>query len=367
MMASGNSESEVPLHGVQLRQISEQFSVELSELIDFSANVTPDGVPPGVLSTLRSCLEELSVFTSYPDLESASLKQSMATYCRLTPQNIAVANGFVPLFECALRTFKIKRCMLPVPAFVEYRRSLARCGVEISSHPLTPGSAFRYESHALVNGDHDAIVLANPQNPSGTLNHKEVLLDLVKSCADRNIKVLLDEAFIDYAPTDSLTHEVEQLNNLVVFRSVTKFQGMPGLRVAYAAANHSLAKSLNQNLPPWPVTTLAALAAVAALKDETFAVRTRERNEARRNQLRLGLERAGLLVYPSAGNYLLFRIAPCTSPQRFWERMILEHHFVLRNCSNYEGLSGGHFRSAVRTEPENEALLRAISKVLIDR
>jgi threonine-phosphate decarboxylase len=367
MFVNKNLVSEVPLHGGQLRQISECFSIQISDLIDFSANINPDGLPPGVLSTLRSGLEDLTVLTSYPDLENASLKDSIATYCSLTPQQLAVANGFVPLFECVLRSLKIKRCMLPVPGFLEYRRSLARCGVEIIPQPLTPASGFQYDAHALVHGDHDAILLANPQNPTGVLTPKDALLDLVRSCADRNIRVFLDEAFIDYAPNESLTQEVERLSNLVVFRSVTKFHGIPGLRVAYAAANQSLAKLLNENLPPWPITTLAALAATAALKDETFAVRTRERNEAGRTQLRLGLEGLGLCTYPSAGNYLLFRLPENTSPQTFWERMILEHHLVLRNCSNYEGLSGGHFRCAVRTVSENEVLVRAISKVLSSR
>ncbi len=364
MIGDRNLVSEVPLHGGQLRQISDRFSIPISDLVDFSANINPDGLPPGVLSKLRACLEEPSVLTSYPDLENASFKDCIATYCSLTPQHLAVANGFVPLFQCALRVLKIKRCMLPVPAFVEYRRSLSICGVQIIPQHLIPLSGFQYDAGAFVHGDHDAIVLANPQNPSGVLTPREVLLDLVRSCADRNIRVFLDEAFIDYVPNDSLTQDVQGLSNLVVFRSVTKFHGIPGLRVAYAAANRSVAKLLNDYLPPWPITTLAALAATAALKDEAFAVRTRQRNEARRTQLRIGLERQGLRAYPSAGNYLLFQLSGCPSPQKFWERMIREHHVVLRNCSNYEGLPGGHFRSAVRTELENEALLRAISEVV---
>lgn len=359
-----NLVSEVPLHGGQLRQISERFSIPISDLIDFSANINPDGLPPSVLPILRASLEDHSVLTSYPDLEDATLKKSIATYCALAPQHLMVANGFVPLFECALRTLNIKRCMIPVPAFVEYRRSLANCGVEIRPHYLTPVSGFQYDARYLVNGNHDAIVLANPQNPSGVLTHKEVLLDLVRGCADRNIKVFLDEAFIDYAPSGSLTQHVEQFSNLIVFRSVTKFHGMPGLRVAYAAANQSLAKLLNEKLPPWPITTLAALAATSALKDEAFAVSTRRRNEARRTQLMTGLKEQGLCLYPSAANYLLFQLPDSVSPQTFWERMILDHHLVLRNCSNYEGLPLGHFRCAVRTELENEALLRGISKVL---
>jgi threonine-phosphate decarboxylase len=354
----------VPMHGGQLRQVSERFLIPTSDLMDFSANINPDGHPPNVLSTLRSRLEDISVLSCYPDLEYASLKASIAKYCSLTTQNLAVANGFVPLLECAIRTFKIKRCVLPVPAFVEYRRSLTRCGVEIIPHVLTPSSDFQYDVHALINGEHDAIVLANPQNPSGVLNRRKVMLDLVESCADRNIKVFLDEAFIDYVPCESLTQDVKRLNNLIVFRSLTKFHGIPGLRVAYAAANQSLTKLLNENLAPWPITTLAALAAAAALKEESFAMITRQRNERRRNQLWTSLKRLDLQVYPSAANYLLFQVPGCPEPQTFWERMIVEHHLVLRNCSNYESLPTSHFRCAVRTDKENEALTCALAAVL---
>jgi len=366
MTATRNFTKDVPLHGGQLRDISERFSIPVSDLIDFSANINPDGVPHNVLSTLQACLKDLSVLTSYPDLEDVALKDSIATYCEVSPHHVVVANGFVPLFECALRTLKIKRCILPVPAFVEYRRSLTRCGVEIRPHLLTPSSDFRYDVQALIDGDHnaDAILLANPQNPSGVLTPKEAVLDLVRSCARRSITVFLDEAFIDYAPLDSLTPDVERLTNLVVFRSVTKFHGIPGLRVAYAVTNQSSAKLLNENLPPWLVTTLASRAAAEALKDHAFAATTWERNDVRRTQLRMGLEAQGVRVYPSAGNYLLFHLPGSKSPQRFWECMIVKHHLVLRNCSNYEGLPAGHFRAAVRTETENKTLIQAISKFL---
>ncbi len=361
-----NVVSEIPLHGGQLHRISERFSIPISDLIDFSANINPDGVPPSLLPVLRASLGDHSILTSYPDLENASLKHSIATHSSLAPEQLVVANGFVPLFECALRTLNIKRCLLPLPAFVEYRRSLENSGVEVLPHYLTPFSGFLYDVRPLVDGTHDAIVLANPQNPSGALTRKRTLLDLVRDCADRNIKVFLDEAFIDYAPIESLTQDVEQFSNLIVFRSVTKFYGMPGLRVAYAAANQSLAKSLNEKLPPWPITSLAALAATVALKDEPFAIHTRSLNEARKAQLIAGLKGQGLQPYPSAANYLLFRLPASVSPQTFWKIMILEHHLVLRDCSNYEGLPRGHFRCAVRTESENEALVQGISKVLFE-
>jgi len=277
--------------------------------------------------------------------------------------NIAVANGFVPLLECALHTLKIKRCLLPVPAFVEYRRSLTRCGVEIMEHILTPSSNFQYDVSALIRGDQDAILLANPQNPSGVLTRKEALVDLVKKCSDRNITVFLDEAFIDYAPLDSLTPDIENFSNLVVFRSVTKFHGIPGLRVAYVVANQALTASLNQNLPPWTITTLASRAVTAALGDQTFAARTLQLNNTRRTELRKGLEAQGIHVCLSDGNYLLFQLPLAISSQFFWESMIVHHGIVLRDCSNYDGLPEGYFRAAVRNEKENEKLIAATRSV----
>ncbi|MHB1745306.1 MAG: aminotransferase class I/II-fold pyridoxal phosphate-dependent enzyme, partial [Acidobacteriaceae bacterium] len=181
----------VPLHGGQLRQISELFNIPSSLLIDFSANINPDGPPPAVLSALRTCLEDISILTAYPDLEQTELKQSIADYAGVRPQNLAVANGFIPLLDLALGTLKLKRCLLPLPAFVEYRRSLARAGVEIKRHILTTDSNFRYDIDAMLRGDHDAVLLANPQNPSGVLTNREVLLQFVSQCSERKITVLL--------------------------------------------------------------------------------------------------------------------------------------------------------------------------------
>jgi threonine-phosphate decarboxylase len=351
-----------PLHGGQLRHIADRFNIPAAELLDLSANINPEGPSPTVLATLRAALDDPSILTSYPDLDQPELKQAIATCTGLTPQNISVANGFVPLLESTLRTLNIQCCLLPVPAFVEYRRTLERARVQATPIPLDPETSFRYNIDALRNTPHDAILLANPQNPSGLLTTRETLRDLVTHCADRNIVVLLDEAFIDYAPTHSLTPQIDQHPNLVVFRSVTKFHGIPGLRVAYAAANPTLAHAINAALPPWPITTLASRAAAAALADRLYAEQTIQLNQQRKAHLETALNAARLHVYPSAANFLLFRIPSHLSPESFWHNMILHHHIVLRDCSNYESLQPGHFRTAVSTEANNTRLIQALAR-----
>jgi threonine-phosphate decarboxylase len=353
-----------PLHGGQLRHLAERFAIPVSQLLDFSANINPEGPPETVLAALHASLDDLSVLTNYPDLQQTELRQSIARHAGVRPQNIAVANGFVPLLEAALRSLPIRRCLIPVPAFIEYRRALTHSQVEIIPHALTAASDFHYDAEAMVTGQQDAILLANPQNPSGVVCRRETLLRFVARAAERDVYVLLDEAFIDYLPEHSLVPDIDRFPNLIVFRSLTKFYGIPGLRVAYAVASAEIASSLYENLPPWPITTLASLAVSAALEDEPYASRTRLLNLERRAYLQTEIEDLGIHTYPSAANFLLLRLPSFVDPVDFWERMIVEHHIVLRSCLNYEALSGAHFRVAVRNEQENARLVQAVSQVL---
>jgi len=353
-----------PLHGGQLRQIACRFGLSISELVDFSANINPAGPPEAVLSTLRASLDDLSVLTEYPDLQEIALKRSIAHYVEVGEEHIVVANGFVPLLESALRTLKIETCLLPVPAFGEYRKTLERLDVGVNIHQLTTASNFSYNSIAMLSGRHSAILLANPQNPSGVSHDAATIKDLVRTAAGKGIFILLDEAFIDYVPEDSLVAAVDEHPNLIIFRSVTKFHGIPGMRVAYAVANSGLASSIADNLPPWPITTLASRAVAAALNDREYVLRTRAENCTRRDMLQRDLEHLGLIVYPAAANFLLFKLPSSINPHAFWENMIVTHKTVLRSCANYEALAPGHFRTAVRLQAENRHFISSLADAI---
>jgi threonine-phosphate decarboxylase len=353
-----------PLHGGQLRRIAEQFGIPASQLLDFSANINPDGPPPAALSAIRDGLSDLSALTEYPDLEEIELRESIARYVGMAAECISVANGFVPLLEVVLRTLGIRNCMLPVPSFVEYRRTLMRVGIEMTIHPLIAELGFRYDPTAMLDGKCDAILLANPQNPSGVCRDASEIRELVALALQKNVYVLLDEAFIDYVPEQSLTRMTTEFPNLIVFRSVTKFHGLPGLRIAYVVTNTVLFQSINENIAPWLITTLASRAVSAALDDQTYADRSRAVNSDRRNALQRNIQALGLSVYPSEANFLLFQLPLGIDPNYFWHYLITQHGIVLRSCANYDGLSVGHFRVAIRADSENAILAAALAEAI---
>ena len=358
----------VPTHGGQLRQIAARYGVTLEELVDFSSNINPAGPPASAFAALQQALADPATLTAYPDIESAELKDVLADATNILPENIAISNGFVPLLEAALRSLKVTRCLLPVPSFSEYRRTLEDAGTMVIPYHLSQEDSFFYQPDSLVRAllEHgcDAILLANPQNPSGVICDPEQMRSLISMAAQHEITVLLDEAFMDYAPASSMTGGSLEYENLFVFRSVTKFWAIPGLRVAYTVGSAPSIQKLNRSIAPWPVTTLASLAVCAALKDDAYAEATRRENTLRRSWLLPQLARLNIATYPSSTNFLLLRFAEHLDIHLLWEKMIAEEQIVLRSCLNFEALSAGHLRIAVRSDAENERLVHALERIL---
>ena len=365
---STRSQDSFPLHGGQLRQIAARFGIAKERLVDFSANINPAGPPQSVHSAIVRALEVPSTLATYPDLDSVEMKEAIAKYTNTRPENITVANGFVPLLGAALRLLKIKKCLLPVPCFGEYRRTLEDVGVDVVPYRLSQDGGFGYQVNTirqtLLDCSCDAILLANPQNPSGALCKTEEMLRLIQIAAQHNVAVLIDEAFIDYCPLDSLTKHLAEQSRVIIFRSVTKFFAIPGLRVAYAVSNPLFVEKMNRFIAPWPITSLASHAVCAALQEEIYAVRSRTANEQQRLWLERELLRLGIVTYPSRVNFLLLRFPDAVDVDRLWERMIVEEQIVLRSCRNFEGIAPGHLRIAVRAESENERLISGLERVL---
>jgi len=357
-----------PMHGGQLRQITARYGISSELLIDFSANINPAGPPPSVMAAIRRALEGALALARYPDLDLFELKQTIAGSVGVESENIAVANGFAPLLEAALRSLKIERCLLPVPSFSEYRRTLENAGVGITPYRLPQDKGFEYEIDAILKAllDHscDAILLANPQNPSGVLCDAGRMRRLIDTVAQHSITVLLDEAFIDYCPFASLTRPPAEQPNVIVFRSVTKFFAIPGLRVAYAISTSRHIRAMDRSIAPWPITSFASEAVCAALQDGAYAEESRHANEQRRVWLEQELARLKIATYASSANFLLLRFPAALDVSLLWERMIVEEQIVLRSCANFEGLAAEHLRIAVRSEPENERLIRGLERLL---
>jgi len=359
------------MHGGDVWQVAEELGGTASELLDFSANINPRGLPARALLRLARDAANPQLLSFYPDPAARNLRRALASRHRVPVESIVVGPGAEALLNPILRYLRCRRLLSPVPAFSEYRRVCEQLNIHYVPFALHYAEQFRLHLESFCrrveDEEFDAVLVNNPHNPSGAMLEAAEVRQLLAAVRASGAALLLDEAFIDYAERESLVREAAAQPGLIVLRSLTKFYGCPALRVGYAVTHPDDAHHIAGLLPTWPVTQLALDALTEALGDQAYAEETLRANVANREQLVKALLSLELNVFPSAANYLLLELKQHGMPNSSQLRMRLmqNHRVLIRDCNSYEGLTHGRFvRVAVRSEEDNARLVQALAQEL---
>ena len=331
------------------------------DALDFSANVSPLGLPQGVADAIVAALPTAD---RYPDPLCRELRTALSRAEQLPEPWILCGNGAADLIYRLVWTLKPRRALLPAPTFAEYAAALESVGCEVKRKTLHEADDFAVTEAFVqaVNQSIDLVFLCQPNNPTGQITPPELVQRLVRRCADCGAVLVVDECFLDFLQQrDALTAKplLQTAPNLVILKAFTKLYAMAGVRLGYAlCANTALLAKMQAAGQPWGVSSLAQAAGTAALRETAYADAVRALIADQRPRLAAGLRALGLQVIEGSANYLLFR-APETLGAALQQRGV-----CLRSCGNYPGLSAGWYRTAVRTAPENEQLLQTMREVL---
>ena len=331
------------------------------DALDFSANVSPLGLPQGVADAIVAALPTAD---RYPDPLCRELRTALSRAEQLPEPWILCGNGAADLIYRLVWTLKPRRALLPAPTFAEYAAALESVGCEVKRKTLHEADDFAVTEAFVqaVNQSIDLVFLCQPNNPTGQITPPELVQRLVRRCADCGAVLVVDECFLDFLQQrDALTAKplLQTAPNLVILKAFTKLYAMAGVRLGYAlCANTALLAKMQAAGQPWGVSSLAQAAGAAALRETAYADAVRTLIADQRPKLAAGLRALGLQVIEGSANYLLFR-APETLGAALQQRGV-----CLRSCGNYPGLSAGWYRTAVRTAPENEQLLQTMREVL---
>jgi threonine-phosphate decarboxylase len=357
--ASNNLESTQAAHGGRVFEAARRFRVAPEEVIDFSANINPLGPPPGLLAALEASLAPVNL-RSYPD--SHAFISALAEKHGVAPDEIVVGPGAAALIFAALRAVLPATALVMEPGFAEYFRACAAVEAEVLRPRLTEKNGFEPDFAALADaieaGRCGLLILNSPHNPTGRLYAREDLLALVELAEANDVTVLLDEAFIDYAPQASLLQAAAAKSRFVVFRSLTKFYAIPGLRVGYAVCAAGMAAVIREQLDAWPVSTIALEAGLAALAEEEYERETRRFNAQAREEFATALRGIGLSVFPSDANFLLAELSRGSGAEL--AQWLESSRILIRRCDSFSGLGDGYIRLAVRSREDNLRLVSLI-------
>ncbi|WP_310603343.1 pyridoxal phosphate-dependent aminotransferase [Anaerosporobacter sp.] len=327
---------------------------------DFSANINPLGIPSEVLEAISTSLRDI---VNYPDVNCSKLRNALSSKLHIPQQYFYIGNGAADaLFTLALAK-KPKTALLVSPTFAEYEQALKSVDCKISYYELQDSNGFAITEDYItaLSPNLDMIILCNPNNPVGNTISHEVVLHILKRCFELNITVVVDECFNDFLKNPeyhTLLEALDRYNNLVILQAFTKMYAMPGLRLGYLmTANQQLITKMQEVSQPWSVSTLAQVAGVVAVKQEDYVSKTREYVEKEREFLCKALFDMGIRYFEPEANYILFYDAID------WYKELLEEGILIRDCSNYRGLSKGYYRIAVRTREENEVLIEVMRRI----
>lgn len=329
--------------------------------IDFSANLSPLGMPAAAKRALAASIEDEP---AYPDPYCRELTARLAAHHGVRPSQVLCGNGASDLFIRLARALKPRKALVVAPAFSEYEASLSQVGCEVCKHVLSEESGFIAGVSLLdaVREDVDVCYICEPSNPAGQVSSPELLARLLARCRQAGTLLAVDECFLDFLPdgaSRSLIRDVEG-GGLIVFKAFTKFFAMAGLRLGYCiCADEHLLDAMRAVGQPWAVSTFAQVAGVAALEDDEYPGRLRELVAAERSYLQEGLAALGMRVIPGRADYLLFKC-----PDEQLDAKLRERGILIRNCDSYDGLAHGWFRIAVRLHGDNARLLKTMKEVL---
>jgi len=339
------------------------------KLIDFSSNINPFGVPNSFREALQSNMEE---FTKYPDIHYMQLRRAIADYLGVGDiAHIVPGNGAVELLYRAVQQNGRKRLIGLKPTFSEYEKAASQRGIEYVALDAYENGFSEMDINLLVKeADKDtAVILCNPNNPTGTLIKKPEVLKLAAELQARNAMLILDEAFMEFTPeypNNSMLDQIGNFENLIIVKAATKFFGMPGIRLGYAVSgNLHLLNHIRESLEPWNVNTAAVIAGCTVLKDIDYIARSRKWIHSERLFMYDGMRNIpNLEVYPSAANFHLVKLR--TEEWDAWKlkEKLLEKDILIRTPDGFEGLSGKFVRLAVKKREENIALLEALKAIL---
>lgn len=339
--------------------LSKQINCDLPPLkLDWNESTLPPSTT--VVNALVEALAcEENLLNWYPELFSRDLRIRIAEYCNRKMEEILVTNGSDDALDLICKVFLDPgdEVVVPYPTythFVTYVQSRGAVLKKVETpDPFKPDIASIISN---ITSGTKLIYIVNPNNPTGVLIPKKQISTLCTVAG--NSIVLVDEAYFEFAG-ETVVDLIDRHPNLIVTRTFSKAWALAGLRVGYLLTNLSLIDQLSRVINPKSVSTLAQIAAAAALSDRKYMENYVAEVRNSKMMLLNFFKSKNIVAYDSSANYIMVQYPRL---QLLLEEMEKENIFV-RDRSSFKNLPG-FFRITLGDHIQTDDLINRIEKVL---
>ncbi len=344
------------MHGGNPQEYVKKFGFKPKNIIDFSTNINPFGVPPILKVKWHEFIKDISL---YPSCEGEYVIEFYREKFDISQDNIVVGNGSVELIYLSPSALNIQTIAVIEPSFYDYKRAFEVAGCKIHHIYLKEDNEFEmdYERDVVAYmKDVDAVMFGNPNNPTGTMIKKEKILNLAKQF--NNKWFLVDEAFIQFSDKfeqDSLLFE--RTHNVIVFHSLTKFYALAGLRIGAVIASKDVADRFKKVKPPWSVNAIAENVTRALIQCDEYEKSTLRFIKLERERIKNTFHKTDTIKL--FGTHANFFLAKLNKKGKFDDFLIymFKNGIYLRDCRNFNGLRGDFFRFAILDREKNDKMI----------
>lgn len=300
--------------GKPMKQAQRESGIRMIKL---ASNENPFGPSPLAVEAVRAAAQEINL---YPDNDATELRGALATRHDLAPEQIFVADGSLGILDILARTLLGPglNCITSERSFISYPIVTQATGARLI---MTPMQGDAYDLHAIaarIDDQTRVVILANPNNPTGTLFDAAATEEFL-SMVPAHVLVVLDEAYSDFAEyfarqrgvtwSRSMDHVRAGRPNVLVLRTFSKAHGLAGLRIGYACGHPDLLQYFGRVRNSFSVSVAAEAGALAALRDEAHIRRTVENNAAGAAWLLEQLAEMKVRAIPTWTNFIHLDIA----------------------------------------------------------
>lgn len=350
------------VHGADINSAAELYGLEANKIIDFSSNINPfivDSMDKIVAAGVGS-------LQKYPDIKYRRLRKNIADYLGVDDSQVIPGNGATEIIYLLMRNLSGRLAIIN-PTFSEYRKGAEIAGLSVVDFVMDWKKDFKLDLDEIYRrkDEFDSIFICNPNNPDGSVREIKKLLEF----AEKEGKLLIvDETFIEFADSEkdrSLVNMVEKSKNLFIIRAVTKFFGIPGIRLGYGiSSNRELLQKMYDEKEPWTINSFADSASDFIFKEEEYIRKSKEYFSKERVCMINEINKIdGIKAFNSDANFILVRFEN-RNVLDVKENLLKRAGLLIRDASNFIGLDSSFARVAIKNHEQNTVFVDAIRSVL---
>lgn len=353
-------------HGGNVYDMAAKFGCAPSEIIDMSSNVNPLGPPAGLEAFLK---ENISAITALPEVDSGKITASFSQRYEINTELVLAGNGttqFIYSIPAALGT---KKACILAPTYADYADACIMHNADYDYITADESLSFKPDMEKIKTRikKYDTVFICNPNNPTGVL----IPADELKSLCRDNLCTyfVIDESYLPFVVNGEKQSLLKSgLPNVIILNSMSKIFRVPGLRIGFLASSKKIITKIMRYTLPWSVNSLAQ-AAVIYLMDkkneiDSFVEETRIFLEAEKKILTEKFKNIlEIKFFPSTTSFLLASLLNRQTADHVYNSLANDR-ILIRNCSNFHGLSDRFVRVSLKTSKTNRMLAEKLLNIV---